>query len=108
MAGKMKRETVEDLVQAAHRQTAYLIETMIRQAVADFESSNSDGFKLVLTIEAERKGTDATLTLQSNGVSGVNIKRKDQTPAIVIDYGPTLFDQNAKATVEEEVVDGEE
>lgn len=106
MAEKMKQETIDRLVQSAHTQAAYLIETVLRQTVADFEASNNEGFKLTMTIEGERNGADATLTLQSNGVSSVNLKRKDQTPAIVIDYGPSLFDQKAEATVEAEAPKG--
>lgn len=47
---------------------------------------------MTLTIEGERKGRDAMLTIQTKGQTAVELKRKDATKAEVIDWGPTLFD----------------
>lgn len=99
MADKLKQEKIDEAVQAAHTQAAYLIETMFRQSIEDFEKSDSDDFSLVLTINGHRERGGGVLTVQTDGVSNVKLKRKNSTPAATIDYGPTLFDQ-AKAEEE--------
>ena len=101
MADKLKQEKIDEAVQAAHTQTAYLIETMFRQSIADFETSGSDDFSLVLTISGHNERWGGVLTVQTDGVSNVKLKRKSSTPVATIDYGPTLFDQ-AKAEEGEE------
>ncbi len=91
MTEKLTYEAIEEMVEKAKAQTARMIDSMFRQVVADFEMANSEGFKLALTIEGERKGRDAVLTLQTKGQSAVDLKRKDQTQAEIVDWGPNLF-----------------
>ena len=93
MSEKLTADAIEEMVVKAKDQAARMIESVFRQVVADFEKANNDGFKLTLNIEGERKGRDASLTLQTKAETKVDIKRKDQTQAEVIDWGPTLFDK---------------
>jgi len=93
MSEKLTEEAIEEMVDKAKDQSARMIDTLLRQVVADFETADSGGFKLTLNIEGERKGRNATLTLQTKAQSTVDLKRKDQTQADVIDWGPTLFDK---------------
>lgn len=89
---KLTEAAIVDTVEKAKAQSAELIEKLLREAIGDFEDSGSDGFKLTLTIEGERKGRYATLTLQTKGQTAVELKRKDSSAAQVVDWGPTLFD----------------
>ena len=99
MTEKLTYEAIEEMVEKAKAQTSRLIDSMFRQVVADFEMANSEGFKLALTIEGERRGQDATLTLQTKAQSAVDVKRKDQTQAEIVDWGPNLFTQAEGADI---------
>ena len=55
MSEKLTPEAIEEMVSKAKAQAERMIETMLRQVVADFESADSEGFKLVLNIEGQRK-----------------------------------------------------
>lgn len=102
MTEKLTEEAIEEMVDKAKGQSARMIDTMLRQVVADFEAADSGEFKLVLTIEGERKDRDAVLTLQTKAQSTVDLKRKDQTQADVIDWGPNLFNQGEGAELPED------
>ncbi|MBQ9343790.1 MAG: hypothetical protein IJT88_01085 [Kiritimatiellae bacterium] len=94
---------IDDAVARAREQSETLIEKLLREAIADFEAADSDGFKLALTIEGARAGRHATLTLQTKGQTCVELKRKYSTEANVIDWGPRLFDPDGDFTEAEEV-----
>lgn len=89
---ELTQAAILEMVEKAKGQSAELIEKLLREAIGDFEDSGSDGFKLTLTVEGERKGTDAMLTIQTKGQTAVELKRKDSTCAEVVDWGPSLFD----------------
>lgn len=101
MSEKLTREAIEEMVTKAKAQAERMIETMLRRVVADFESADSEDFKLALTIEGQRKRGGGQMTLQTKAQSTVDLKRKDQTQADVIDWGPTLFDKPAEADIPE-------
>lgn len=89
---KLTLVAVADAVDRAKEQSARLIEKLLREAIADFEAADSDGFKLALTIKGARAGRHATLTIQTKGQTCVELKREASTEANVIDWGPRLFD----------------
>ena len=89
---ELTQAAILEMVEKAKGQSAELIEKLLREAIGDFEDSGSDGFKLTLTVEGERKGMDAMLTIQTKGQTAVELKRKDSTCAEVVDWGPSLFD----------------
>jgi len=89
---KLPSGKIIEIIQTAKEQTEDLIDSLLRGAIDEFEKSSSDGFKLTLTIEGDRAGEDATLTLQTKGQTSVEMKHKDTTKAEVIDWGPNLFD----------------
>lgn len=91
-AYKLPSGKIIEIIQTAKEQTEDLIDSLLRGAIDEFEKSSSDGFKLTLTIEGDRAGEDATLTLQTKGQTSVEMKHKDTTKAEVIDWGPNLFD----------------
>ena len=89
---KLPSGKIIEIIQTAKEQTEDLIDSLLRGAIDEFEQSGSDGFKLTLTIEGDRAGEDAMLTLQTKGQTSVEMKHKDTTKADVIDWGPNLFD----------------
>lgn len=99
MTERLTYAAIEETVSKAKDQACSMIERNLRNAIYDFENSNSTGFKLTLTIEGERKGRDAMLTLQTKAQSAVDLKRKDQTQAEVVDWGPQLFDPDNVETI---------
>lgn len=89
---KLTQEKIEETVASAKAQANDLIETLLRQAIRDFEEADSDGFKLALVVKGVRAGRGATLTLSTDGQSAVELKHKNSTDPAVIDWGETLFD----------------
>lgn len=89
---ELTQQAIEDAVSTAKNQSWILIERMFRKTIKEWDKSNSENFKLSLTIEGERKRGGGTFTLQTKGQSAVELKEKDQTEAQIIDYGPTLLD----------------
>lgn len=89
---ELTQQAIEDAVSTAKDQSWILIERMLRKTITEWDRSNSENFKLALTIEGERKRGGGTFTLQTKAQSAVELKEKDQTEARIIDYGPTLFD----------------
>lgn len=99
MTERLTFPAIEETVIKAKEQACRMIERNLRNAIDDFENSNSTGFKLTLTIEGERAGRNAMLTLQTKAQSSVDLKRKDQTQAEVVEWGPQLFDPDKSETI---------
>lgn len=94
---KLADTAIEESVTTAKNQSWVLIERMLRKTIKDWDSCDSENFKLTITIDGERK-RGGTFTIQTRGQSTVELKMKDQTEASIIDYGPTLFDPPATGT----------
>lgn len=91
---KLTEAAFEDLSAAAKEQAEDMIDSLLRRVVDDVENSDSDSFKLAITIEGTRDG--AKVYLQTKAQSSVDLKRKDQTKIETIDPEPGLFDRNGE------------
>ena len=91
-------QAIEDAVSTAKDQAWIIIERMLRKAIKEWDSCDSENFKLTITVNGERKRGGGTFTLQTKGQTTVELKESDQTEAKIIDYGPTLFDPPAGGT----------
>lgn len=88
---RLSKEKVAEVLECAKEKTGELIEVLVRYALKDLEESDSDSFKLALTIKGARYG-DEKLQLFAEGQSGVELKHKHSAETETIDFGPTLFD----------------
>ncbi len=88
----MREKDIKDVVFAAENQVRNLLEPMIRKALYDVEraGASADGFSVTLKVQATIDNSD--ILLQTNGTSMVQMKKKNQTGVVRLDFGPTLFD----------------
>lgn len=89
MNNKITEETAIAIRRSAKTKSAALLESLVPEALADFNASASESFKIEISVVGCLDGS--TVRLRARGCSTVDMKRRAESDVTAIDNGPALF-----------------